>query len=50
MDRLKSVERWLHNALSRAATRDGSTLKDLPFAKQLEGQISLNIPVGPLGR
>ena len=50
MDRTKSVERWLHTALSRAATRDGSTLKDLPFAKQLEGQISLNIPVGPLGR
>lgn len=50
VNRTQSVERWLHNALSRAATRDGSTLKNLPFAKQLDGQTSLNIPIGPLGR
>ena len=50
VNRTQSVERWLHNALSRAATRDGGTLKNLPFAKQLDGQTSLNIPIGPLGR
>lgn len=48
--RTYNVEKWLHEVLSKAATRDGKSLNGLPIAKQLEGQTDLSFQVGPLGR
>ena len=48
--RTQFTEKWFHQVLSKAATRDGKSLNSLPIAKQLDGQVDLCLQVGPLGR